>query len=99
VYGLVLLEFEKESVEGFQVVGWGVGIEVEYGREGEAQKEVVGRTAGKVSGCEGGQACEVVFGEEKRVEPVYAAFVAGRCQYAGLGKGSLSSRCTHALRR
>jgi hypothetical protein len=25
--------------------------------------------------------------------------VAGRCQYAGLGKGSLSSRCTHALRR
>lgn len=29
-----------------------------------------------IAGSEGGEAGEVIFGEEERVEPIYAAFVA-----------------------
>jgi hypothetical protein len=39
----------------------------------------VGRATGLVAGCGGGEAREVGFGEEQRVEPVDAAFVAGNC--------------------
>jgi hypothetical protein len=37
----------------------------------------VGCAAGLVAGCGGGEAREVGFGEEQRVEPVDAAFVSG----------------------
>jgi hypothetical protein len=33
--------------------------------------------AGLIAGCEGGEAGEVGFGEEERVEPVNSAFVTG----------------------
>ena len=36
----------------------------------------MGCAAGLVARCEGGEAGEVLFGEEERVEPVYATFVA-----------------------
>jgi hypothetical protein len=49
VDALILFEFEEEGVEGFEVVGGRVGIEVEDGGKAEAEEEVVGRTAGLVA--------------------------------------------------
>jgi hypothetical protein len=56
---LVLFEFHEEGIEGFEVVGGRVCVEVEDGGEGEAEEEVVGCAAGLVAGCEGGEAGEV----------------------------------------
>ena len=39
----------------------------------------MGCAAGLVAWGGGGEAGEIGFGEEERVEPVYAAFVAVRC--------------------
>lgn len=73
--GLVLLEFEEQGVQRFEVVGRRGGVEVEDGGQREAEQEVVGCAAGEVARREGREAREVGFGEEQRVEPVYAAFV------------------------
>jgi hypothetical protein len=75
MHARVLLEFQEEGVEGFEVVGRGIGIEVKDGGEREAEEEVVGRAASEVAWREGREACEIVFGEEKRVEPIDAALV------------------------
>jgi hypothetical protein len=79
MYALVLFEFEKKGVERFEVIAGGIGIEVEDSGEAEAQEKVVCCAAGLSAGCGGGKAREVGFGEEERVEPVYAALVAERC--------------------
>lgn len=78
VDGLVLFELEQEGIEGLEVVGGRAGVEVEDGGEAEAKQEVVGCAAGLVADGEGGEAGEVGFGEEERVEPVDASFVAAR---------------------
>jgi hypothetical protein len=85
VNGLVLLKFCEQCVEGFKKVHRGVCVEVDDGREGEAEEEVLCGTAGLVARGKGREAVKVVFGEEERVEPVDAAFVAGReSQYGEL---------------
>jgi hypothetical protein len=61
VYRLVLFEFYEECVEGFEVVGGRVGVEVEDRGEREAEEEVVRCTAGLVARGEGGEAHEVGF--------------------------------------
>lgn len=77
MHGLVCLELEQQGVEGAQVVGGGVGVEVEDGGQAEAEQQVLCCAARLGAWGEGGQAREVGFGEEERVEPVDAAFVAG----------------------
>jgi hypothetical protein len=79
VYALVLFEFEEQRIEGAEVVGSRVGVEVENGGETEAEEEVVGCAAGLVAGRRRGEAREVGLGEEECVEPVDAAFVSGTC--------------------
>lgn len=81
MHGLVLLKLNEQGIEGLEVVGGRVCVEVEDGGEGEAEEEVVGSAAGLVARGKGGEAGEVGFGEEERVEPVYSAFVtaAGGC--------------------
>lgn len=64
MYGLVLLKLGEESIEGFEVVGGGVAVEVEYGGQGEAEQEVVGGTASLVALRKGGETGEVGLGEE-----------------------------------
>jgi hypothetical protein len=76
--GLVLLEFREQRVEGFKKIHGRVCVEVDDGREGETEEEVLCGTAGLVARGEGREAVKVIFGEEERVEPVDAAFVAGR---------------------
>lgn len=76
---LVLLEFEKERIEGAQVVRRRVGVEVKNGGQTEAEEEIVCSAAGLVAGTRGGEAREIGLGEEERVEPVNAAFVSGWC--------------------
>ena len=79
MYRLVLLELYQQGVQGFEVVGGRTRVQVEDGGEREAEEEVVGCAAGLVARGEGGEACEVGFGEEERVEPVYAAFMTKHC--------------------
>lgn len=54
--GLVLLELDKEGVEGFEVVGGRVGVEVEDSGERESEEEVICCAAGEVTGNEGRKA-------------------------------------------
>jgi hypothetical protein len=72
---LVGFELEQEGVERFEVVSGRVGMEVEDCGEGEAEEEVVCCAAVQVTRGKGGEAGEVVLGEEERVEPVYAALM------------------------
>ena len=46
---MVLLEFLQQGIQGAQVVGGGVRVEVENGGEAEAEEEVVGCAAGLVA--------------------------------------------------
>ena len=73
---MVLLKLDEQGIESLEVVGGRVCVEVEDGGEGEAEEEVVGCAAGLVARGEGGEAGEICFGEEERVEPVDSAFVA-----------------------
>ena len=73
---LVLLELDEQCIEGFEVLGGGLGVEIEDGGEGEAEEEVVCCAAGEFGGLEVAELEEVGFGEEEGVEPVDAAFMA-----------------------
>ena len=95
MHRLVLLEFEEQGVQGAQVVGGRVGVHVKNGRQTEAQEEVLGGAFRLGARGEGGQTGEVVLGEEQRVEPVYATFVAGLVSTTR----QHSQEYTHALRR
>lgn len=65
----------QEEVEGAQELERGVGAEVDDGREGEAEEEVVCSAAGEAAVVKVGHAGEVGLFKEERVEPVDAAFV------------------------
>ena len=84
---MVLFELCEERVEGFEKVGGRVCVEIDDGREGEAEEEVLCGTAGLVARGKGREAVEVGFGEEERVEPVDAAFVAERGVSTGDSRG------------
>jgi hypothetical protein len=59
VNALVLFKFEQERIEGSEILGGRIGVEVEDGGETEAKEEVVGCAAGLIAGCGGGQARQV----------------------------------------
>ena len=78
MHGLVLFEFEKEGVEGFEVVGRRGCMQVEDGRKREAEEKVVGGATGEVAWSEGRETGEVLFRKKEGVEPIDTSFVAGR---------------------
>jgi hypothetical protein len=59
----------------------------------------VGCAAGLVARGRGGEAGEVGFGEEERVEPVDAAFVAGEVLVTGQMYGNWGGIVAYAFRR
>lgn len=75
MHRLVLLKLEEKCVQGFEIVGGRVRIEVEYSGEREAEEEVVGGTAGEITRRKGRESGQILFGEEERVEPVDAPLV------------------------
>ena len=93
---LILFKLEQEGVESFEVVGRRIGVEVENGGEREAEEQVVCCAAGCVAWVEGGETCEVRFGKEERVEPVYTSFMSVQSQRACI---ELRGRRAYAFRR
>ena len=60
---MVLLELDEQCIEGFEVLGGGLGVEIEDGGEGEAEEEVVCCAAGEFGGLEVAELEEVGFGD------------------------------------
>jgi hypothetical protein len=78
VEGLEGFELGQEDVETAEEFVDRVGVEVDDGGEGDAEKKVIGRAAGEFTTVKVGHAGEVGLVEEERVEPVDTAFMASR---------------------
>lgn len=59
MYGLILFEFCEKREQGAEIVGGRGGIQVEDGRKGETEEEILCGAAGEVARGEGGEAGEV----------------------------------------
>ena len=97
---LVVLEVGEQGIEGAKIVEWALSVQVEDGRQGEAQQEVVGCAAGEAAWVEVGKLSEVDLVEEERIEPVHPAFVAVVVSHVSLSCGAQwSKETTYAFLR
>ena len=72
---MILFKFDEQGVECAEVVGGGVGVQVQDGGQAEAEEQVMCCSTRLVAWVEGRQASEVGFGEEECIEPVYSTFM------------------------